>query len=780
MAIIINDTAPRNQYTSTAGQTVFQISFEFFDVADVKVYNGTSLLTYAASPSNGTQYSVAGAGTNATGNSKAITLGSGGASNGDIITITRDIAVARTSDFPTSGQFEIDTLNTDLDKLTAMVSEREDAIKRSVHAPETDATGIDMELPVKATRATKVLGFDSDGDPVVTTKTLSALESEADNAATSATAAASSATAAASSASAASSSQSAASSSQSAAASSATAAATSATASATSATAAASSATSASNTAATLTGASSTTSLAIATGSKAFTVAAGLAFAVGDYVLATSNADTTDYMHGQIASYSGTTLTVTVASIGGSGTKNDWTIRRSGVKGATGATGSTGSTGAQGPQGDTGAAGSVSSMPDGSAGSPALAFSSDTNTGLFRPGADTYAIATGGTQALTIDSSQNVGIGVNSPARLLHLSSAAADTSVIRIENTSSHVAGIELLSTHGNWGVYNSDTVADALEFRDDSAAATRMIITSVGRIGIGTTAPDSLVEISSGAATTAKVSTSATNSYAEWIFEDGNAGYAWQTRSDAAQSIATGSFVINDRDSSTFPVVINEGCATNTLKLATTGVSFQGRSAFDANGNFSMAVHGATQATFAADKSNGSGFSMVSPDGDALQIYQLKTADVESHIGFKTGTDTNWYLGTSGGLGGIGTAGVYQTNSAAGWTNVSDERYKKSLQPITNALDKIKDCRGMTGLYKTDPDDRDRRSFLIAQDWLANDLGPVLPEVVDQNTTDDDGNEKLGMQYDATIPLLVECIKELRTQNIALAARVATLEGN
>jgi len=199
------------------------------------------------------------------------------------------------------------------------------------------------------------------------------------------------------------------------------------------------------------------------------------------------------------------------------------------------------------------------------------------------------------------------------------------------------------------------------------------------------------------------------------------------------------------------------------------------------DANGNVAMAVHNATLATFAADKSNGSGFSMVSPDGDALQIYQLKTSDVESHIGFKSGTDTNWYLGTASGLGGIGSAGVYQTNTGAGWTNVSDERYKKSLQPITNALDKIKDCRGMTGLYKTDPDDRDRRSFLIAQDWIENDLGPVLPEAVDQNTTDDDDvTEKFGLQYDATIPLLVEAIKELRTQNIALTERISTLEGN
>ena len=105
-------------------------------------------------------------------------------------------------------------------------------------------------------------------------------------------------------------------------------------------------------TATTLSGASSTTSLAIGTGSKAFTVAAGLAFVAGDYVIATSNSGVSNYMHGQIASYSGTTLTLTSANVGGSGTKTDWTIRRSGPLGATGATGATGSTGAAGSDGE--------------------------------------------------------------------------------------------------------------------------------------------------------------------------------------------------------------------------------------------------------------------------------------------------------------------------------------------------------------------------------------------------------------------------------------------
>ena len=163
MAIIVNDTTPRNQYTATSSQTAFTYAFEIFTVADIKVYNGSTLLTYASSPSDGTEYSVSNAGVSGGG---TVTLGSGGATSGDIITIVRDIPVARTTDFPTSGPFVIDSLNTDLDKMTAMVGEREDEIQRSIRLLDEDSTAT-LTLPLKASRLSKTLGFDSSGNLTV-------------------------------------------------------------------------------------------------------------------------------------------------------------------------------------------------------------------------------------------------------------------------------------------------------------------------------------------------------------------------------------------------------------------------------------------------------------------------------------------------------------------------------------------------------------------------------------------------------------------------------------
>ncbi len=159
MAILVNDTTPRNQYTASAGQTVFAYSFEIFEVTDIKVFKGSTLLTYASSPSDATQYSVSGAGTTGGGN---VTLG-GGATVNDIYTIVRDIPVKRTTDFPLSGPFVIDSLNTDLDKMVGMMGEREDEISRSIRLKDEDPSAT-LTLPLKADRASKVLTFSSTGN----------------------------------------------------------------------------------------------------------------------------------------------------------------------------------------------------------------------------------------------------------------------------------------------------------------------------------------------------------------------------------------------------------------------------------------------------------------------------------------------------------------------------------------------------------------------------------------------------------------------------------------
>ena len=72
--------------------------------------------------------------------------------------------------------------------------------------------------------------------------------------------------------------------------------------------------------------ANSTTSRTIAVASITFEIEAGKAFQAGLSIDAVSSADITNFMRGSVTSYTGTTLTVNVTTLGGSGTFADWSI----------------------------------------------------------------------------------------------------------------------------------------------------------------------------------------------------------------------------------------------------------------------------------------------------------------------------------------------------------------------------------------------------------------------------------------------------------------------
>lgn len=80
-------------------------------------------------------------------------------------------------------------------------------------------------------------------------------------------------------------------------------------------------------------GGTSTTSLTIGTGSKAFTTQAGLAYTNGARVRATATAGATGWLEG-VATYSGTTLTITSDKTSGSGTGTTWNLNVAGEPGA--------------------------------------------------------------------------------------------------------------------------------------------------------------------------------------------------------------------------------------------------------------------------------------------------------------------------------------------------------------------------------------------------------------------------------------------------------------
>ena len=156
MTIVIGDNDPRVSYSvpESVEQTSFTVPFEFFYNAHFYFYFDCTLQTLT------THYTVSGG----NGSTGTITTTSGngvtGIAGGSSVVITRSIAQERTTDFPTSGPFNISSLNTELDRFTAIAADLQDSVDRSLKLVDYDSN-VDTQVPLLANRKGTVLGFNA-------------------------------------------------------------------------------------------------------------------------------------------------------------------------------------------------------------------------------------------------------------------------------------------------------------------------------------------------------------------------------------------------------------------------------------------------------------------------------------------------------------------------------------------------------------------------------------------------------------------------------------------
>jgi len=150
MTYPISDVTRRVVYSGSAGVGPYSFSFEILAQTDIGVYKNSTLLTLT------TDYTVTinGDGTG------SITLVSA-ATSADTITIYGAKGIARSTDFVTGGDLFANSLNDELDAQTIFAQQNAEAISRSLKAPVTDPTTVDMTLPAKADRLGRVLTFNA-------------------------------------------------------------------------------------------------------------------------------------------------------------------------------------------------------------------------------------------------------------------------------------------------------------------------------------------------------------------------------------------------------------------------------------------------------------------------------------------------------------------------------------------------------------------------------------------------------------------------------------------
>ena len=538
MAYPISDVTRRVVYTGSAGVGPYSFTFEVLANTDIQVYKNTTLLTLT------TNYTVT-INSNGTG---SVTLVSA-ATGTDTITIVGDRAIQRATDFVTGGDLFANTLNDEFDSLVIFAQQVDEKADRGLKAPVTDPTDVNMVLPDKASRSGYVLSFNTTtGNPEVTTTVgaISSAATNATNAAASASAASTSASNASSSASAASSSASSASSSATAAAASAAAGMYSAvqdksaaytvvtgdagdlirvttTAGAVTITlplisgqvdgfkiavvkwsSDANAVTVARSGSDTINGA---TSYSIATQYNSATFVAD--YETNQWFAASSGLGTSNVA---VDVFSGNNSTVAFTLSGDPGSKNNTLVEVSGVyqqKSTYTVSGTTLTFSTAPPTGTSNievvwtAPLAIGTPSDGTVTTAKLAsttgsgavvlgtsptITTPTISSLSSASATALTLQSAGTTAVTIDTSQNVGIGTTSPAGRLHVSSTS-DVEV-RSATTGANYATFRLKNSSQDYSMQIRTDQSNAWTLRDETAGVNRMTCITSGQVGINVVA--------------------------------------------------------------------------------------------------------------------------------------------------------------------------------------------------------------------------------------------------------------------------------------------------
>jgi hypothetical protein len=138
-------------------------------------------------------------------------------------------------------------------------------------------------------------------------------------------------------------------------------------------------------------------------------------------------------------------------------------------------------------------------------------------------------------------------------------------------------------------------------------------------------------------------------------------------------------------------------------------------------------------------------------------------------------SGRPGNVTLAPNGGKVGVGISaptatlevGAGHTTLADSWITRSSRRFKTNIQPLVGALNKVEQLQGVS--YDRRADGRHEIGV------IAEDVAPVLPELVSQNP---DTRQIEGVDYSRLTALLIEAIKSQQVEIQQLKVHILQIE--
>jgi hypothetical protein len=362
-----------------------------------------------------------------------------------------------------------------------------------------------------------------------------------------------------------------------------------------------------------------------------------------------------------------------------------------------------------------------------------------------------------GTTAVTIDTSQNVGIGTTSPT------SFSGYTVVDAYNGTT---GAFVLVRNPTKTGQFTVDTngVRAGSRTNDFFALVTndteRVRIDTSGNVGIGTTSPSTRLHVQGGQVT------------------DGGLTYNQQLTSTAAYNAtpAAGSLVSLQYTSG--GSYAGMGGWSINKENATSG-DYAGYMAFFTRPNGGSTTE-RMRITSAGDLVVGKTATGIGTQG----FGAYSTGEIEANAGTnpaayfnRTNDGTIVQFRRSGTT--VGTISV--TTSATAYNTSSDYRLKENIAPMTGALAKVAQLKPVTYKWKANGSN--------GEGFIAHELAEVCPHAVsgEKDAVDEDGKPVYqGIDVSFLVATLTAAIQELKAINDtqaetinALTARIVALEG-
>jgi hypothetical protein len=391
---------------------------------------------------------------------------------------------------------------------------------------------------------------------------------------------------------------------------------------------------------------------------------------------------------------------------------------------------------------------------------------------------------------LFVSSSGNVGIGTTSPGQILTLLN----------DNTAGTALNIINTSTGGyNWNIFSGGSAATlapvgSLIFRDSTNGATRLVISSSGNIGIGTSSPSEKLEIYGNATATSnftglKLTNSGdgglkilfTNSVsAELASIVAGVTSAGAGTNDGTLIFSTADNAVSSermRLTSTGHLQLNNGTAlrfnntaataVDTLQMFTDGNVYL--DAKDSTGgnlifrtttslNERMRITSGGKFLFGTTTDNAGGiFQVKSPSGQNAIVGQVSDNGNAGLVGFNAASGYTFYV--------LGSGQIYSTSQSIILIS-SDYNLKTDIKDYDKGLAEVLAMKPRYFKYKDNLEEE--KIGFIAQEMEEVIAGSMIDSPM--------GNHKTyQLEW---YPLLVKAIQELKSQNDALQTRIETLE--